>query len=74
MRPRNGDLIIRATISGYFDLVDAESDRVLLRDFTTLQSAIEAARKHSRGDLWQQDLDAQEHRLLPPFKVWTSQT
>jgi hypothetical protein len=72
MRPRNGDLIVRATTLGTFDLIDAETDRVLLRDFATLQSAIEAARKHSTGDLWQQNFNARENALDPPFRVWTA--
>jgi hypothetical protein len=67
--PQPGDVIIRATISDGFVVVDAITDRVLAGPALTLTYALAAAQRHSRGDIWQQQVDGRGRPLGQMFRL-----
>jgi len=61
--PKPGDVILRAADAG-FELVDAENHRLLAKGLPSIAAAVEAARVHGAGDVWQQHIDNRGRPLV----------
>jgi hypothetical protein len=67
--PERGDLIIRNRLTETFDVVDAETGRLIAGPFASFAIAIDAAKDRRPGRVWQQSFDQRGRALGDPVRV-----
>ena len=70
LAPRAGDVLLRGDGKAGFELVEAKTHEPIQTNIPTLEAAIEIARAHGAGTIWQQSFDNRGRALGDP--VWLS--
>ena len=68
--PVAGDVILRGSIEDGFELVDAVSERSLVRNLLSIAAAVEAARVRGAPQIWQQIVDRRGRPMGEPFRLF----
>jgi hypothetical protein len=66
-----GDIIIRGALSEGFTVVDAVSGHVIDGSLMDLTTALTVARKHGRGQIWQEIIDERGRPIGELFRLST---
>ena len=68
--PRAGDVLLRGDGNAGFELVHAKTHERIQTNIPTLQAAIEVARTHGAGVIWQQFVDNRGRALGEPIRLF----
>ena len=71
MHPEAGDVILRATASSGFEVIDAITHRIVAGPLATAHAAIAAAMQYGARGIWQQSIDNRGRVLGDPYKLAT---
>ena len=67
--PRSGDVLVRGDGQAGFDLVKAGTYEPIQTNLPTVEAAIELARAHGAGMIWQQSFDNRGRALGDPIRL-----
>jgi hypothetical protein len=67
--PERGDFLLRGDGTSGWELVDAVTHAAIEGQLPTIQAAIEAARFHGGGTIWQQVVDNRGRPLGNPSRL-----
>jgi hypothetical protein len=68
-KPKRGDLFLRGDVTVGFELIDALTSATIEHALPSVRAAIEAARRHGAGTIWQQTVDNRGRPLGDPFRL-----
>ena len=70
LAPRAGDVLLRGDGNDGFELVKAKTHEPVQTNIPTLEAAIEVARTHGAGVVWQQSVDNRGRALGDPVRLF----
>ena len=68
--PTAGDVILRGSMEDGFELIDAMSERSLVRRLGSIAEAVEVARERGAPQIWQQIVDKRGRPMGDPFRLF----
>jgi hypothetical protein len=67
--PKRGDVFLRGDVVQGFHILEAITLQPIVGPVPTIEAAVEAARLHGAGTIWQQTLDLRGRPLGAPFRL-----
>jgi hypothetical protein len=67
--PKRGDVFLRGDVEQGFHIVDATTLKPIAAAVPTVEAAVEVARLHGAGAIWQQTFDNRGRPLGDPFRL-----